>query len=202
MKSTRTRIIEAATQTFARYGARKTAMIDIAGAAGVSRQTLYAIFGSKDELVVASINHVAERNFAIVEQQLADCSSLAEKLEVYFRESIVTSFELIEGSEDLEDIVSGHSEAGRIAIANLGKQHEKLLSRLLTPHQKQIKAHGQTVKQLARFCATCARGFKYSARNKKDLIALIDSLKTSMLLAAGEAVITRAEIEQPTQGSA
>ena len=68
MTDTRTIIIEAATRTFAKHGARKTAMVDIAEAAGVSRQTLYALFGNKDDLVAATITHHAQQNFALVEE--------------------------------------------------------------------------------------------------------------------------------------
>lgn len=184
MTDTRTSIVEAATRTVAKHGARKTAMVDIAQAAGVSRQTLYALFGSKDELVAETINHNARINFAEVEEGLRGCSSLEEELEVYFTKTIVRSFELIQGSEDLEDIMSGHSEAGRAALAVLEKQHKKLVSRLLAPYNKQIEASGQSANQLAHFCVTCARGFKYSAKSRRDLNVLLKALKTSVLLAS------------------
>ena len=96
MSDTRTTVLEAATRTFARHGARKTAMADIAQAAGVSRQTLYALFGNKDDLLAATINHVAEKNFARVEEGLMECTSLEEELDVYFAQTIVSAFELIE----------------------------------------------------------------------------------------------------------
>ena len=98
MTDTRTIIVEAATRTFAKHGARKTAMIDIAEAAGVSRQTLYALFGNKDDLVAATITHHARQNFALVEEGLRDCNS-REELDVYFARTTVKSFELIQGSK-------------------------------------------------------------------------------------------------------
>ncbi len=183
MTDTRTKIVDAATRTFAKYGARKTAMADIAEAAGVSRQTLYALFGNKDDLVAATITYIAEQNFNNVEDGLKACTSLEEELDVYFTKTIVSSFELIEGSEDPEDIMSGHSDAGRKAIEAVKAQHTKLVSRLLAPHKAQIEASGHTVNHLAHFCVTCARGFKYSARNKRDLNVLLNALKTSVLLA-------------------
>jgi len=184
MTDTRTIIVEAATRTFAKHGARKTAMVDIAEAAGVSRQTLYALFGNKDDLVAATITHHAQQNFALVEEGLRDCNSLREELDVYFARTTVKSFELIQGSEDIEDIMSGHSEAGRTAHADVVKQHEKLVSRLLTPYKDRIEASGHTVVQLAHFCVTCAQGFKYNAKNKRDLNALLATLTRAVLLAA------------------
>lgn len=187
MTGTRSKIVAAATRTFARYGARKTAMADIAEAAGVSRQTLYALFGNKDDLVAATITYIAEQNFAKVEEGLRACASLEEELDVYFTRTIVSSFELIEGSEDPEDIMSGHSSAGREALEAVKAQHTKLVSRLLTPYKSQIEAAGHTVNHLAHLCVTCARGFKYSAKNKRDLNVLLNALKTSVLLAVGDA---------------
>ena len=186
MTDTRTIIDEAASRTFAKHGARKTAMVDIAEAAGVSRQTLYALFGNKDDLVAATITHHAQQNFALVEEGLRDCNSLREELDVYFARTTVKSFELIQGSEDIEDIMSGHSEAGRKAHAEVVKQHEKLVSRLLTPYKDIIEASGHTVPRLAHFCVTCAQGFKYKAKNKRDLNGLLDTLKRAVLLVAQE----------------
>ena len=80
--------------------------------------------------------------------------------------------------------MSGHSEAGRTAHTDVVKQHEKLVSRLLTPYKDQIEASGHTVVQLAHFCVTCAQGFKYNAKNKRDLNALLETLKRTVLLAA------------------
>ncbi len=159
-------------------------MADIAETAGVSRQTLYTLFGNKDELVVATIGYVAEQNFADVEAGLKACGSLDEELDVYFRLTIVRAFELIENSEDLEDIMSGHSEAGRVAIESVKAQHAKLVTRLLSPYRDEIEASGHTVSHLANFCVTCARGFKYSARNKRELNALLTTLKKTLLQAA------------------
>lgn len=158
-------------------------MVDIAETAGVSRQTLYALFGNKNELVAETIKHHAQINFAEVEEGLRDCRSLEEQLDVYFAKTIVRSFELVQGSEDLEDIMSGHSEAGRAALAAVEKRHAKLVSQLLAPYEQQIEASGHSVNHLAHFCVTCARGFKYSAKNRRDLNVLLKALKTSVLLA-------------------
>ena len=59
MTETEEKILEAAIRTFLRYGARKPAMNDIAKAAGVSRQTLYDLFGGKEELIRASTRSIS-----------------------------------------------------------------------------------------------------------------------------------------------
>ena len=72
MTSTKNKIVDAAIATFIRYGARKTAMTDIADAAGVSRQTLYDQFGSKDDLVEAAISRNTDLVLARISERLED----------------------------------------------------------------------------------------------------------------------------------
>lgn len=163
-------------------------MVDIAETAGVSRQTLYALFGNKDDLVAATIIYIADKNFADVEAGLKECSSIDDQLDIYFTRTIVSSFELIEGSQDLEDIMSGHSDAGRAALADVEKRHTRLVRRLLAPYKSRIEASGYNLNQLAHFCVTCARGFKYSAKSKRDLNLLLSALKTSVLLATSHPI--------------
>ena len=159
-------------------------MVDIAETAGVSRQTLYALFGTKDDLVAATITYIADKNFADVEEGLETCESLEDQLDTYFSKTIVSSFALIENSEDPEDIMSGHSQAGREALDAVKARHTKLVAKLLTPYKDQIDASDHSVSSLAHFCVTCARGFKYSAKSKNELNTLLSVLKTSVLLIA------------------
>lgn len=58
---TRERIIAVARQCFARYGARRTTMEDIATAAGIARPALYRYVGSREEIIESVIlQRVAE----------------------------------------------------------------------------------------------------------------------------------------------
>ena len=127
MTSTKNKIVDAAIATFIRYGARKTAMTDIADAAGVSRQTLYDQFGSKDDLVEAAISRNTDLVLARISERLGEADNLAESLDVYLTETVVRTFERLQTSEDVEDLISGHSDAGRAAIS---KSHTNGIPRL------------------------------------------------------------------------
>ncbi|MCE2484028.1 MAG: TetR/AcrR family transcriptional regulator [Desulfurellaceae bacterium] len=186
MSDIETKIVEAAIRTFVRYGARKTAMADIAQEAKVSRQTLYDVFGSKDQLIVASVRHITDHNLSQVEARLGACESLEAQLDVYFAETIIKSFELLQTSGDAEDLISGHNEAGRDALAESHARHTKLITRLLSPYTKQIEASGQSLNQFAHFFVTAAMAFKYSAKSRRDLNGLISSLKTAVTLVANQ----------------
>ena len=176
MTETEGKIIEAAIQAFVRYGAKKTSMADIASGAGVSRQTLYDLFGNKDELIVASIRQVTQTSLNEVQKRWAQNNLLSEKLESYFEETIIKSFELIQSSGDPEDLISGHNDAGKAAIAEAHQQHELIIATVLIDYAQQIENKGQTVDQLAHFFVKTAMGFKSSASSRSDLNELITSL--------------------------
>jgi AcrR family transcriptional regulator len=55
MVTTRERIIDAALRAMTRHGLARLTLEDVAGEAGVSRQTLHRYFGTKDALIRAAI---------------------------------------------------------------------------------------------------------------------------------------------------
>lgn len=55
---TRAKILRAATELFARHGMNGTSVDRIAETAGINKQRIYAYFGSKEKLFIASLTHV------------------------------------------------------------------------------------------------------------------------------------------------
>ena len=184
LTETEEKIIDAAIRTFVRYGARKTSMADIAAAAGVSRQTLYDSFEGKDGLIRASIRSVTDRNLSRVRERLGEAKGLAEQLDVYFAETIVKSFELLQTAGDAEDLITGHNEAGKDEIARSHERHEALVAELLQPYAKKLAEKGLTVRQQAHFLVTVVMGLKYGAKSPEDLDELLGILKSNCLAVA------------------
>ena len=182
----RDQLVEAAIRTFVRFGARKTSMADVAAEAGVSRQTLYDLFGTRDELIVRSILHVTERNLDGVREALTRRGSLSERLDAYFEGTVVRSFELLENAGDAEDLLGGHNEAGRGAIAESHRRHETLVRGILERHGPALARRGLTVADAAHFTVTAVMGFKYNAASREDLDGLLAALKAGVLLLAEE----------------
>jgi AcrR family transcriptional regulator len=58
-------ILAAAVKVFFQFGYRKTSMEDVAGAAEVSRQTLYLQFGDKERLFRAALEYLTEQMLVI-----------------------------------------------------------------------------------------------------------------------------------------
>ena len=185
MTATEQKIIGAAIRTFVRYGVRKTAMADIASEAGVSRQTLYDTFGGKNELIVASIRCITDRNLQAVREDLAGRTSLSTRLDAYFEGTVIRSFELLQTSGDAEDLASGHNEAGRGEIERSHDKHRALVAGLLRPHSRALAESGLTPDRLARLVVTVAMGLKYSAKSRNDLDSLLVTLKAAVLALSG-----------------
>ncbi|WP_421981234.1 TetR/AcrR family transcriptional regulator [Roseibium sp.] len=184
LNETEEKIVEAAIRCFVRFGARKTAMADIAAEAGVSRQTLYDLFGGKDDLIRASIRVITDRNLAAVRGRLDACKTLSEKLDAYFAETVIKSFELLQNAGDAEDLVSGHNEAGRDEITRSRQRHEILICELLAPYEAALAANGLTVKKQAHLFVTTVMALKYGASSRDDLDQLLSALLSNVLAVA------------------
>ncbi|MEM6496075.1 MAG: TetR/AcrR family transcriptional regulator [Pseudomonadota bacterium] len=177
-------IVEAAIKRFLRYGARKTSMNDIADEANVSRQTLYDLFDGKDDLICASIRSITDKSIADIREKTADLSELGDQLDVYFTDNIVRSFEMMTVSDDPQDLVTGHNEAGKAEIANSRRKHEALISEWFEPYATAIEEFGHSVGALAHYFVTVAMALKYEAKDRKDLDALWQCHRTMVLRAA------------------
>lgn len=177
-------VVEAAIRRFLRYGAAKTSMNEIAADAGVSRQTLYDLFGCKDDLICASIRSITDKSLADIRYKLTSNSDLGVQLETYFQDNVIRSFEMMQVSNDPQDLVTGHNAAGKAEIANTRRKHEALVTEWLEPHSKAINKNGHKVDRLAHFFVTACMAFKYEAADRSDLDVLVSCLKTFMLSAA------------------
>ncbi|MFD9028375.1 TetR/AcrR family transcriptional regulator [Streptomyces parvulus] len=80
MPAARESLLDAAYQALARRPWSAVRMVDVAAAAGVSRQTLYNEFGSKDGLARALVRREADGYLAGVDRALAGPSDPRERL--------------------------------------------------------------------------------------------------------------------------
>ncbi len=76
----REQLLDAALVTFARYGFRRTAMDDIATAAGVSRPSLYQHFAGKDDVFRALSQRIHDRALDASRAAARQDAALADRL--------------------------------------------------------------------------------------------------------------------------
>lgn len=178
---TKERILNAAIRTFLRYGARKTSMNDIAKAAGVSRQTLYDLFGGKEDLIRASTRSITDQKLAAVRARLEGNMRLPDLLDVYFAQTVVESFEILHASGDAEDLIAGYHEAGKDEIARSHVRHADLVEELLAPYAPRLSKHGLTPRHQAEFIVTVTMGLKTGVETRDDLDRVLATLKANCL---------------------
>lgn len=187
------KLIQAAISTFTRYGVRRTTMADIASAAGVSRQTLYASFSNKDDVLVAVIDAVCETAIAGIKNAWAEAPTLSAKLDAFFDIGVVQIYDQVQSAPDAEDIVTGFSPAGREAQRRSQDLKSRALCEMLDPYSPELAQLGQTPEKLADFIEMTVTGFYSNARDRQHLMQLLDALKATVLHAVDARESTAAE---------
>lgn len=76
----RNQIINAATVVFAKSGFNQARMDDVAEAAGFSKGTLYWYFNSKDDLIIAILEKMLDKELHIVGESIKSDESATDKL--------------------------------------------------------------------------------------------------------------------------
>ncbi|MCU1482722.1 MAG: TetR family transcriptional regulator [Subtercola sp.] len=76
----RTRVLESALTTFARYGYRKTSMDQVADSAHISRPGLYFLFTSKEGLFRAAVTQALKNDLSAADAALSSDRALTERL--------------------------------------------------------------------------------------------------------------------------
>ncbi len=110
-------LLDAAAAMIRENGWRATRMADVAAAAGVSRQTLYQYFGSREALEAALVLREADRFLREVEQAVDNHAdnpheALAAAFEVFraavARNPLITSIIVRDGSGELMSMLDAH----------------------------------------------------------------------------------------------
>tara|TARA_R110002020_G_scaffold312586_2_gene528024 strand:- start:1261 stop:1821 length:561 start_codon:yes stop_codon:yes gene_type:complete len=178
-------ILDAAIDVLTRYGVRKATMGDIAAEAGISRQTLYARYANKGEIINAAMQLITERVVGQVRQAWASVDTTVDKLDIFLDVAVIRFFEQIRQMPDSSDLMTGHGEGGPAAQqAEAGKID--LLAELFSAHADALAAHGTSARDLAEFFYQSSASFKFTARDLDHLAALLATLKRTTLMMLGE----------------
>lgn len=180
------RLVGAAIEVFSRYGLRRTTMGDIAEHAGVSRQTLYASFASKQDIMVAAVTHLAANTTRAIKADWQKATSIGDKLDIYFEHAIVAYFEQIRAMPDSNELLTGTSGPGFEQFHALEATKIAALAEQFAPFGKQLEASGTTTDDLADLVFHASANFKYVATDEAHLRRLLASLKSATLSLIGE----------------
>lgn len=76
----RKKIVEHVAQMIISLGVKSVRMDDVANSLGMSKRTLYELFGDKEELLSQSIIYMMERRCKSISEQVGDCDNMLEVL--------------------------------------------------------------------------------------------------------------------------
>lgn len=175
------KIVEAAISVISRYGFRKTTMGDIAKEAGLSRQTVYAVFPSKEDILHEGMRITWKDAVERIRLKCRDLDALDEKLDIFFQHAVIDFHDLICRMPDANDLITGFSPPGSEVYGMVLAQQKILLLELLQPYEALLVKHGQDADSVAEFVQHSASNFKYIAKDRAHLRRLIGSLKSAVL---------------------
>ena len=76
----REKIVDHVSQMILSLGVKSVRMDDVANSLGMSKRTLYELFGDKEELLSQSIIHLMERRCKGISEQVGECDNMLEVL--------------------------------------------------------------------------------------------------------------------------
>ena len=100
----RAEIVRAATRVFAENGVAKTSVSDIVKAAGVAQGTFYLYFATKDDVVLAVVDQIADTMATSIESAVATKGATAVEKLLKLRD-VLTSFDADPTAVELADIL-------------------------------------------------------------------------------------------------
>ncbi|HTG38710.1 TetR/AcrR family transcriptional regulator [Sphingomonas sp.] len=173
--------LDRATRLFWEKGYEATSIADLTAAMGIGSPSLYAAFGSKENLYAESLRHYRERNEAIVWGRFFTADTAREAVNAYLTDSAAALGGCIPDMPrgcmvTLSAVGSeGHSDLGDLVRANRHAGFERLLMRLRQGVNDGDIPPGTDLNALARFVQTVQSGMSILGRDgagRSDLEAV------------------------------
>ena len=183
MTDTETQVLDATIQAVAELGMRKTSMSDIASRADVSRQTVYNLFGTKDAIFHAAIEHMGEQWRLQARKRLAKCDTLSEQMDVLIKVFAIDAFKFSHSTAFSTDMfVEAYLSAPK-AIENFIAENRKLYREVFEPYEAVLLTKNSSAKILADHFDMVCRAYIRDARSLNHLRALTSTHKELVLAA-------------------
>ena len=174
-------VINASIKLFSHYGVKKTSMAAIAEEAGLSRQTVYSLFPSKDDMVLAAMHIVLDEIKKELRLGWQECDSVESIVDVYFERAVLRAHQLISKSPDLKDLIYGTGSRTKELAEKAEAEKIALLAGQLQQHNDVLTRNGTNAKRLSKYIVKTTTELKFSVSNKKELSELLATLKTTVL---------------------
>ena len=165
----RTRVLEAASTTFFRYGYARTTLGDIAHEAKLHRPALYSLFPEgKDELFEAVLLNLVESEVERYRREISKMRTLRHKLLCCVKHWSMGGFRLTEAHPDARDAFDMTYPAVRKMYEVLASFYAALLHEAVAASTLNVSAE-----QLARLLIFSLRGIKDIATDAESMEQLL-----------------------------
>lgn len=180
MTDRETRLLTAAFNVFSRYGVSKTTVSDIAAEAGVSRQTMYNMYGGRDEILRAVVAFVSEQNRSEVMTAWDAAETLDEKLSIFCEAGPLAWYDMIHASAHAADLIEGLNLVAKEQMEVSDAAWVAALADQIETHASQgTGAH--SAHDIADLFYVAAAQAKYRAETRAVLETRLGVLKRSIL---------------------
>ncbi len=165
----RTAALEAATRVFWQKGFSATSMIDLCEAMGIGSPSLYAAFGSKEQLYAEAIRHYRDMGVPQLSDALESAPTAKLGIEAFLRFS-ARSLACLERPSGCMVVLSSVASEGITGLADMIlEERQKSLRMVMARLQRGIKegdlSRKTKVVALARFFVTVQQGMSIQARD-------------------------------------
>lgn len=155
-------ILDSALDLFRHYGYRRTAMEDIARAAGVAKGTLYLYFRSKEELFAAIAHSLATRIQQHIDEAMTRDLPLQDKLIAVLDAKLGFIYRWVLSSPHAAELTASHSDLSRHAFDSVDVSYRTAISNVLREGVKSgeldLKAAGLDLDQATELLTAAAYG--------------------------------------------
>lgn len=186
MKDRDKNILEAAERVFSCYGVKRASMSDVAEEAGISRQTLYKAFRSKDDILRTHITVYTDYALTDIETGLAKTEGLGARIDLVLERMVVPGFDMVRASPNAQDIIEGVNAATKEELAKTAKRFQAVIIEVLSPYSVALTEAGTPPEVLAEFIQQSARAAKDYATDRKHLFQQLHTIRQLCLVAASQ----------------
>jgi AcrR family transcriptional regulator len=177
-------ILSAAERVFSRYGVKRASMSDVAEEAGISRQTLYKAFRSKDDILRTHIHAYTDNAIAEIDVGLAKTEGLGARIDLILEKMVVAGFDMVRASPNAQDIIEGVNAATKEELEITAGRFQAVIKEVLQPYEAALTAAGTSPDALAEFVQRSARAAKGYAQDRKHLLQQLHTIRQLCLVAA------------------
>ena len=180
-------ILDAAQAQFLRYGFRRVTMADIAGAAGMSRPSLYLLFPNKEGIFSGVFARYIDASLAEIEQGLNEIRTEQARLAFAVEIWTIRPYELLHGTPEGRELVECKFNFAAEIIRDRDERFEAIIKTILSPPLSKQKHKAKTTTALAQVFTLSLLGIRAGARDVTHLRELVTHLITHTTPALGEA---------------